>query len=92
MNTAPAKPSGRGRAAFAISAMAIVVFWLVVLPWLSNWPPHRRALDWLDEEGLDPSDMFYTEVEAMTPILDRVNRELTGQPPVAQVSASNSGR
>ncbi len=34
----------------------------------------REYSRWLDERGIDPSAMYYTELEAMEPILHRLER------------------
>ncbi|REK10962.1 MAG: hypothetical protein DWQ37_15065 [Planctomycetota bacterium] len=46
--------------------------WLFVLPWLSGRPRVREHLDWLDARQIDASAMYYTELEAMRPILQRL--------------------
>jgi hypothetical protein len=33
----------------------------------------NTQLQWLDEQRIDPSAMYYTELEAMKPILARLN-------------------
>lgn len=47
--------------------------WLIVLPWVADFPPVARWLQWLDDHQVDPSAMYYTEVEAMRPTLERLN-------------------
>jgi hypothetical protein len=32
-----------------------------------------RRLQWLSDRKIDPSAMYYTELEALDPILDRMN-------------------
>ena len=54
------------------SLMAAVV-WLLVLPRLSRVPSVAARLEWLDEQRVDPSAMYYTEVEALKPVLQRLN-------------------
>jgi hypothetical protein len=61
------------------SIIAVAAVWLVVLPWLAGTRPVAARLQWLDEQGIDPSAMYYTELEAMKPILQRLNeRERNG--------------
>ncbi|TWT82905.1 hypothetical protein CA13_43680 [Planctomycetes bacterium CA13] len=57
--------------AFAGSVVAVAIMWLVVLPGLSKRPAMRERLDWLDERGIDPSAMYYTELPVMEEILVR---------------------
>ena len=52
-------------------SIAIGAVWCVVLPWLANRPNMRQQLNLLDEQGIDPSAMFYTELDAMDGILQR---------------------
>ena len=47
--------------------------WLVVLPKIASQPNVEARLDWLEERKIDPSAMFYTELEAMEPILEKLN-------------------
>ena len=63
------------------SVFVIAVIWLVVLPWWSRQPAMAQRLEWLDERGIDPSAMFYTELEYMDPILrHRPNHSPAGKP------------
>lgn len=71
--------SSRGRISLAAWSAAIAVGWIVVLPWLSALPGQKANIDWLKEQKIDPSARYYTEVEAMEPILERLNAELTGR-------------
>jgi len=58
---------------FAVASMTVVLVWTVVLPWLSSAPPLAKHLRWLDKAGIDGGAMFYTELEAMDPILQRLH-------------------
>lgn len=70
--TAGLLDAGRIRLVIAVSVLACV--WLVILPWYSRQPAMEAHLQWLDERGIDPSAMYYTELEAMQPILQRLER------------------
>jgi len=52
------------------SVMAVI--WLLVLPWVAAQPKMAAHLEHLDEQGIDPSAMFYTDLDAMQPILKRL--------------------
>ncbi len=52
----------------------IAAFWLVVLPWLAAQPSIQSRLSDLQSQGIDPSAMFYTELEAMEAALTRIDR------------------
>lgn len=53
------------------------VIWLVILPAYSRQPQMRQHLDWLDDQGIDPSAMYYTELEVMEEILSKQRQEGT---------------
>lgn len=67
--------SGQWKLLVAVSVLAVV--WLGILPWYSRQPAMEAHLQWLDERGIDPSAMYYTELEAMQPILQRLERPET---------------
>ncbi len=54
--------------------IALGTLWLVALPALSRREPIASELEWLDQQGVDPSAMYYTELEVMKPILQRLNQ------------------
>ena len=56
----------------ALSSLGITLLWCIVLPWLSARPLVRERLEFLEQRGIDPSAMFYTELEAMDAILERL--------------------
>lgn len=58
----------------ALCVVVIGLIWCVVLPRLGSQPSMREYSRWLDERGIDPSAMYYTELEAMEPILRRLER------------------
>ncbi len=63
--------AARWRFVLFVSSLGFV--WLLVLPWLARQPSVNTQLQWLDEQRIDPSAMYYTELEAMKPILARLN-------------------
>ncbi|MGB7325287.1 MAG: hypothetical protein WBD31_10490 [Rubripirellula sp.] len=58
----------------ASCVLAIAVIWLVVLPWIGRRAVVSERIDWLDSKGIDASAMYYTELDAMQPILQKLNR------------------
>ena len=60
-----------GILSLTVTITVIAVLWLFVLPWIAQEPQMKSHLDWLDERGIDPSAMFYTELDAMGEILRR---------------------
>lgn len=49
--------------------------WLWLLPSIADHPAQRRRWLFLQQHRIDPSAMYYTELEAMQPILERLNRQ-----------------
>ncbi len=68
-----------GGARLGVCAMALAAVWLGVLPALSAVPSQKGWINWLKEKKVDPSALYYTEVEALEPVLERLNAELTGR-------------
>jgi len=67
------QPALQGVRRLLICCGAIAALWLLVLPWMAARPRMREHLEWLDERRIDPAAMYYTELEAMQPILQRIN-------------------
>ncbi len=65
----------RGRPAFSLllAALSIMLVWCWILPWLSARPSISHRLQFLDQRGIDPSAMYYTELAVMEPILERID-------------------
>ena len=61
-----------GRLGLGMIVCLLAVIWLQVLPWVAAQPKMAAHLEQLDKQGIDPSAMFYTELEAMEPILRRL--------------------
>ncbi len=64
----------RGWLRLALGSAAILVLWLAALPWLANRTAIRRHIEFLERRGIDPSAMFYTEVEPMGELQARLAR------------------
>ena len=47
----------------------VAVVWLVALPWCSQTGTVARRLDWLEAKRIDPSAMFYTELDCVDHLL-----------------------
>lgn len=61
-----------GRLGLGLTFCLMAVIWLRVLPWVAAQPKMAAHLEQLDKQGIDPSAMFYTDLEAMEPILRRL--------------------
>ncbi|MHC2067553.1 hypothetical protein ACYFX5_08775 [Bremerella sp. T1] len=57
------------RLAFGLAVALMAVFWLVILPAYARQKGMRKHLEWLEEQRIDPSAMYYTELEVMEDIL-----------------------
>jgi len=71
------KPGKRGASPFsqlAIGLGAILILWLAVLPRIADQPPVRRHIEFLKQRRIDPSAVFYTELEPMAELRTRVAR------------------
>jgi hypothetical protein len=71
---------GRRNARYALGLWcgAIGLVWLIVLPWWAKRTTMQAHLEWLQARRVDPSAMYYTELEAMKPILQDINARERG--------------
>ena len=60
---------------FLLALGAVAAIWLIALPMVGRSSIVAARIDWLDKKKVDPSAMYYTELEAMGPILERLARE-----------------
>ncbi len=63
----------KGRLQFAAACVSIALVWLVVLPYLGSRPAIQSAIRQQERQGIDPSAMFYTELEVMDSVLSRMD-------------------
>lgn len=56
----------------AVALAAVAAVWLVLLPQTAQRPAMQSHIQWLDDQGVDPSAMYYTELEMMQPLLERM--------------------
>ena len=54
-----------------VASLFMGVIWCGVLPSVAQHPTVQRRLEFLDERRIDPSAMFYTELDAMDSILSK---------------------
>ncbi len=50
----------------------IAAIWLYALPKLADHPTVDARIHWLNEKQIDPAAMFYTELDCLSPYLDRI--------------------
>ena len=60
----------RLRLALAVAAAGVI--WLVILPRVGSWGPVREFVRGNEAAGINPSAVYYTEVEAMGGIGERL--------------------
>jgi hypothetical protein len=56
---------GRGVVALCVGASMICVVWLLILPRVGAHPSVRKQINSLNRRGVDPSAVFYTDLDAM---------------------------
>lgn len=54
--------------------VAVAVIWLIVLPQIARLPAVDRWIGFVERQRIDPSAMFYTEVEQMRDTQQRIDR------------------
>lgn len=59
---------------FAAFWTVIAFCWLVILPWLARQPARAARIDALQRAGIDPSAMYYSELEMMPDTLRRLEQ------------------
>lgn len=88
MSSRPAIPtadtSGSRWRRLALVGLALVVVWGILLPAVSRQPAVSTWIRDLEEQGINPSAMYYTELESFQPVLERLNRELRRKHEVAR--------
>lgn len=52
----------------------MAAIWLIVLPWAAARPAMQQRIRFFEQQRIDPSAMFYTEVEMMEEVQDRIDR------------------
>ncbi len=62
----------KSRIRFCLAAVCVGLIWCVFLPWVAEFKVVEERLKFLDDRGIDPSAMYYTELDAMDAILDRI--------------------
>ena len=64
----------RRAAALAVWSLLVGIVWLVLLPAVARQPAFRSDLRRLREQGINPSAMYYTELEMMGEVIDHNER------------------
>jgi|GEM_PF-1025008 len=61
MNVVLASPTSR----LVVATAILLVVWLVILPWAGRRPAIDRHVRAMEEGGVNPAAMFYTELERL---------------------------
>lgn len=66
----------RGWRRLGAACAALLMIWGVVLPAVGQLPLVSEHVDWLEQQQIDPSAMYYTELDSFKPVLQRINDRL----------------
>ena len=69
-------------AALAVCTLVLGIVWLVLLPQMARQPAIKSDLRRLQSQGINPSAMYYTELEMIGAVIDQ-NRRFRRQCPTA---------
>ena len=76
----------RRYAMLALTSSLVAAVWMVLLPWFAEQPTVEARLQFLEQRGIDPIAMYYTELDAMDEILDRIeDRNRQSFPPIPTI-------
>lgn len=64
----------RGWLALAVSLATLAATWLIALPWLATTNPVAEHIATQQRQGIDPSAMFYTELDVAPAIAHQAER------------------
>ena len=67
--TATMQARSTGIRRLVLWSVAIVVSWQIILPGVARLSPVKQHLEFLDEKQIDPSAMFYTDLEMVDRLL-----------------------
>lgn len=73
-NEKPRSASVGGCCALLLWILLGCVVWCGILPAISRQPRIRAEIEHLDAQRIDPSAMFYTDLELMDDLLPRIDR------------------
>ena len=60
------------------STSLIVVIWTIVLPWIGDLQSVRARIEFLESQGVDPSALYYSDLEAMPRLEAAVKKKMSG--------------
>lgn len=75
-------PRRHGWLKLTIAGGILVALWLTVLPKIAHRPHVAARIRRLEELGIDPTAIFYSELDAMPAFEERIRRARDSQPDV----------
>ncbi len=57
--------NAKGRSSLCLGVSAILIVWMLVLPWIGSRQSVHAQIEYLDRRGIDPAALYYTALEAM---------------------------
>jgi hypothetical protein len=57
--------NAKGWPLLCLGVSAILIVWMLVLPWIGSQQSVRAHIEYLDRHGIDPAALYYTDLEAM---------------------------
>ena len=51
----------------------IAIVWIIVLPWIGSQQSVKSDIEYLKQRGIDPSALYYTDLEALVEIESDIN-------------------
>jgi hypothetical protein len=55
-----------GARRLVIAILTTAAIWLILLPAVSKWRPMHELIETHERQGIDPSAMYYTELDHLT--------------------------
>jgi hypothetical protein len=65
-----------GMARFVVAIVGLAIVWLVVLPWMLACGPVARHVARMEDRGVNPAAMYYTELERLPLRPDWIERRI----------------
>lgn len=67
-----------GRAQLALWIALCMTIWLIVLPQIAQWESVHDRIAEQDAKGINPEALFYTDLEVMESVLDKLAKSNSG--------------
>jgi hypothetical protein len=64
--------NAKGWSSLCLGVSAILIVWTLVLPWIGSRQSLRSQIEYLDQQGIDPAALYYTDLDAMERIMSDI--------------------